>query len=242
MANKDSYYSRSKYRKKYDLHIGFLFSIFVMFLLLGLMYIFSPHDQYYSTAMEMQIPVEMGKIEDMMQAQVPQSSPPEDFSQPSISMVDEIASKVMDKSAASIDTTTKPNKDTLDNKLTGGGGAKTKAEADVEEPLPFSFVEEKPEYHGGMEALAKFLGDNLKYPHIAKESGILGTVVVQFVVEKDGSVGDVKVVRGLGGGCNEEAIRVVNKMPNWVPKRIGGRAVPSQLTFPIRFFSLGIIK
>lgn len=235
MANKDSYYSRSKYRKKYDLHIGFLFSIFVMFLLLGVMYYMSPHDQYFSTAMEMQIPVEMGKIEDMMQAQVPQSSPPEDFSQPSISMVDEIASKVMDKSAASIDTTTKPNKDTLDNKLTGGGGAKTKAEADVEEPLPFSFVEEKPEYHGGMEALAKFLGDNLKYPHIAKESGILGTVVVQFVVEKDGSVGDVKVIRGLGGGCNEEAIRVISMMPKWTPGKQHSRAVKVSCQIPLIF-------
>jgi TonB family protein len=235
MANKDSYYSRSKYRKKYDLHIGFLFSIVVMLLLLGLMYIMSPHDQYFSTAMEMQIPVEMGKVEDMMQAQLPQSLPPEDFSQPSISLVDEIASKVMDKNNALKDTLTKPNKDTLDNKLTGGGGARTKAEADVEDPLPFSIVEEKPEYPGGEDAMLKFLGNNSKYPHLAKEAGIGGVVIVQFIIEKDGSVGDVKVVRGLGGGCNEEAIRVVKMMPKWTPGRQRGRAVRITYHLPLNF-------
>jgi len=235
MANKDSYYSRSKYRKKYDLHIGFLFSIVVMLLLLGLMYIMSPHDQYFSTAMEMQIPVEMGKVEDMMQAQLPQSPPPEDFSQPSISLVDEIASKVMDKNNALKDTLTKPNKDTLDNKLTGGGGARTKAEADVEDPLPFSIVEEKPEYPGGTDAMLKFLGNNSKYPHLAKEAGIGGVVIVQFIIEKDGSVGDVKIVRGLGGGCNEEAIRVVKMMPKWTPGRQRGRAVRITCHLPLNF-------
>ena len=235
MANKDSYYSRSKYRKKYDLHIAFLFSLFVMLFLLGVMYIFGPHDQYYSTSIEVQIPVEMGKVEDMVQAQIPRSSPPEDFSQPTISMVEEIATKVMDKSSATKDTLTKPTKDTLDNKLTGGGGAKSKAEADVEDALPFSFVEEKPEYHGGMEALVKFMSDNLKYPHLAKESGIFGIVIVQFVIEKDGSVGEVKVVRGLGGGCNEEAIRVVTMMPKWTPGRQHNKAVRVVFQVPLKY-------
>ena len=235
MANKDSYYSRSKYRKKYDLQIAFLFSLFVMLFLLGVMYILGPHDQYYSTSIEVQIPVEMGKVEDMLQAQIPLSSPPEDFSQPSISMVEEIAAKVTDQTSSSKDTLAKPNKDSLDNKLTGGGGAKTKAEADVEDALPFSFVEEKPEYHGGMEALVKFMSDNLKYPHLAKESGILGIVIVQFVIEKDGSVGDVKVVRGLGGGCNEEAIRVVSMMPKWTPGRQHSKAVRVVFQVPLKF-------
>jgi TonB family protein len=235
MANKDSYYSRSKYRKKYDLQIAFLFSLFVLLFLLGVMYFFGPHDQYYSTSIEVQIPIEMGKVEDMMEAQVPLSSPPEDFSQPSISMVEEIAAKVTDKSSASKDTLAKPNKDSLDTKLTGGGGARTKVEAEVEDALPFTFVEEKPEYHGGMEALVKFMSDNLKYPHLAKESGILGIVIVQFVIEKDGSVGDVKVVRGLGGGCNEEAIRVVSMMPKWTPGRQHSKAVRVVFQVPLKF-------
>ena len=215
--------------------MAFLFSLFVLLFLLGVMYIMSPHDQYFSTSMEMQIPIEMGKVEDMLKAQVPQFSPPEDFSQPSISMVEEIVSLEDNKSNATRDTLTRPNKDTLDNKLTGGGGAKTKAEADVEDPLPYTFVEEKPEYHGGMEALAKFLGDNLKYPHLAKESGILGTVIVQFVVEKDGSIGEIKVIRGLGGGCNEEAVRVVTMMPKWIPGKQHNKSVKVVCQLPLIF-------
>jgi periplasmic protein TonB len=235
MANKDSYYSRSKYRKKYDLQIAFLFSLFVLLFLLGVMYFFGPHEQYYSTSIEVQIPVEMGKVEDMIKVQLPQSSPPEDFSQPSISMVEEIAAKVTDQTISSKDTLTKPNKDSLDNKLTNGGGARTKAEAEIEDALPFSFVEEKPEYHGGNEALLKFLGENLKYPHLAKESAIFGIVIVQFVIEKDGSVGEVKVVRGLGGGCNEEAIRVMNMMPKWTPGKQHGKVVRVYFQIPLKF-------
>jgi TonB family protein len=235
MANKDSYYTRSKYRKKYDLPIAFLFSIFFMLLLLGLMYFESPHDDFFSTPMEVQIPIDMGKIEDMMQAQLQESSPPEGFTQPSISLVDEIASKVMDDKNISADTITKNDKDTLNTKLTGSGGAKTQVEAEVEDPLPFSIVEEKPEYPGGTEAMLKFLGDNCKYPHIAKEAGIGGIVIVQFIIERDGSIGDVKVVRGLGGGCNEEAIRVVKLMPKWAPGRQRGRAVRITCHLPVKF-------
>jgi len=235
MANEDLIYSRSKYRKKYDLHIAFLFAIAVMFILLGVMYIMSPHDQYFSTAMEMQIPVEMGKVEDMMQAQPQLSTPPEGFTQPSISLVEEIASKVMDDKDQLKDTLSKHNKDSLDNKLAGSGGAKSKAEAEVEDPMPFTIVEDKPLYPGGQDAMLKFLGDNLKYPKIAKEAGILGVVIVQFIIEKDGTVGEVKIVRGLGGGCNEEAIRVVSMMPKWTPGRQRGKAVKVTFHIPLKF-------
>lgn len=236
MANEDLYFSRSKYRKKYDLHLGFLFALIVMLLLLGLMYIVSPHDQYFSTAMEMQIPVEMGKVEDIMKAQVQQSSPPEGFTQPSISLIDEIAIKVMDDKDFQKDTLSKPIKDTLENKLSGSGGAKTKSESEVEDPMPFTVVEDKPLYPGGTDAMLKFLGENLKYPHIAKEAGILGTVIVQFIIEKDGSVGEVKVIRGLGGGCNEEAVRVVSMMPKWAPGRQRGKAVRVTFHIPLKFY------
>jgi protein TonB len=206
-----------------------------MFILLGVMYIMSPHDQYFSTAMEMQIPVEMGKVEDMMQAQPQLSTPPEGFTQPSISLVEEIASKVMDDKDQLKDTLSKHNKDSLDNKLAGSGGAKSKAEAEVEDPMPFTIVEDKPLYPGGQDAMLKFLGDNLKYPKIAKEAGILGVVIVQFIIEKDGTVGEVKIVRGLGGGCNEEAIRVVSMMPKWTPGRQRGKAVKVTFHIPLKF-------
>jgi protein TonB len=134
------------------------------------------------------------------------------------------------------DTLSKHNKDTLDNKLAGSGGAKTQAEAEVEDPMPFTIVEDKPEFPGGNEALAKFLNGNLKYPHIAKEAGIGGDVIVQFVLEKDGSIDNIKIVRGLGGGCNEEAIRVVKMMPKWTPGKQRGRAVRITCHLLIKFY------
>jgi periplasmic protein TonB len=236
MANEESHYSRHKYRKKYDLLLGYLFALGVLLFLLGLMYLASPHDEYYSTAMEMQMPVEMGKVEDMMQAKLlQQSTPPEGLTQPTISLVDEIAAKVIENINARQDTLIKRDNDTLNSKLTGGGGADSKAEADVEDPTPFQIVEEKPLYPGGIESLTKFLETNIKYPHVAKEAGIMGTVIVQFIIQKDGSVGEVKVVRGLGGGCNEEAVRVVSMMPKWTPGRQRGKAVRVTFHIPVIF-------
>jgi protein TonB len=226
MINQETYYSRHRYRKKYDLLFGFLFAFGVMIFLLGMMYIFSPHDQYFSTAMELQMPVEMGKVKDIMHEQIlQQTTPPEGFTQPTISLVDEIATKVIDDINKSNDTLSKHDLDSLNSKLIGGGGANSKAEADVEDPTPFQIIEEKTLYPGGTEALLKFLRDNIKYPHVAKEAGIMGAVIVQFIIQKDGSVGDVKVIRGLSGGCNEEAIRVISMMPKWTPGRQRGKPV-----------------
>ncbi|MCI1265079.1 MAG: energy transducer TonB [Saprospiraceae bacterium] len=75
----------------------------------------------------------------------------------------------------------------------------------------------------------------MKYPAIARENDIQGTVVVQFVVAKDGDITKVNVVRGIGGGCDEEAVRVVKSMPNWKSGKHNGKAVPVNFTLPIKF-------
>ena len=108
-------------------------------------------------------------------------------------------------------------------------------EEEVAEEEIFQIVEEMPSYPGGAEALYEYLNDNIRYPIVALESGISGRVYVQFVVEKDGSVSDVKVLRGIGGGCDEEAIRVVEKMPKWNPGKQRGRAVRVLYMVPINF-------
>ena len=74
---------------------------------------------------------------------------------------------------------------------------------------------------------------------MAKESGIQGTVYMSFVVEKDGHITDVKVVRGIGGGCDEEAVRVIKSMPNWKPGKQRGRSVRVQFSMPIKFTLAG---
>ena len=83
--------------------------------------------------------------------------------------------------------------------------------------------------------LLEFIYSNIKYPQLAKETRIEGVVVVQFVVEKDGSITDVKVVRDIGGGCGEEAMRVVKMMPKWIPGKQRGRPVRVLFNLPIRF-------
>jgi len=109
---------------------------------------------------------------------------------------------------------------------------------DKEEEI-FVFVEDQPGYPGGDEARLKYLRDNIKYPEMAKESGIQGTVYVTFVVEKDGRISNVKILRGIGGGCDEEAMRVIKGMPKWKPGKQRGRPVRAQFNMPIRFILQG---
>jgi protein TonB len=105
-----------------------------------------------------------------------------------------------------------------------------KVEAEI-----FTVVEEQPSYPGGEEGRMRYLQENIKYPEEAKELGIQGRVFVTFVVEVDGSITDVRVLRGIGGGCDEEAVRVVKAMPKWVPGKQRGVPVRVQFNLPIKF-------
>ena len=105
-----------------------------------------------------------------------------------------------------------------------------KVEAEV-----FLIVEEPPTFPGGEAALYKWLGENLKYPEEAKELGIQGRVFVAFVVEPDGSTSNAVVKRGIGGGCDEEAIRIVKAMPKWGAGKQRGQPVRVQFNLPIKF-------
>lgn len=97
------------------------------------------------------------------------------------------------------------------------------------------FVEEQPVFPGGDEALYKYLSENIKYPQLARENNVTGKVFVQFVVEKDGSISNVKVMRDIGAGCGQEAVRVVKAMPKWKPGKQQGKAVRAQFNLPVVF-------
>ncbi len=99
----------------------------------------------------------------------------------------------------------------------------------------FDVVENSPEFPGGMEAWNEYLRKNLKYPTQARRMGIEGTVYVVFVVNTDGTVQDVELLRGIGGGCDEEALRVVKGAPKWSPGKQRGRPVRVRMRLPIRF-------
>ena len=108
-------------------------------------------------------------------------------------------------------------------------------EEEEEEAQIFTVVESMPDFPGGDEARIKYLNENIKYPQMARESGIQGRVFVTFVVEKDGCVTDVRVLRGIGCGCDEEAIRVIKNMPKWDAGKQRGKPVRVQFNMPILF-------
>ena len=105
-----------------------------------------------------------------------------------------------------------------------------------EEEVVFVVVESMPEFPGGQQALFKYLSENVKYPVIAQENGIQGRVICQFVVNKDGSIVDVEVVRSGGdASLDKEAVRVIKSMPKWKPGKQRGKAVRVKYTLPVNF-------
>lgn len=116
----------------------------------------------------------------------------------------------------------------------------TKAEVVVEAPAPkddevFTVVEQQPEFQGGTAAMYAWLGKNIKYPAAAQRANISGKVFVSFTVNTDGSITDAQVLKGLGFGTDEEAIRVVKSMPRWKPGKQSGRSVRVKYNLPISF-------
>jgi Ca-activated chloride channel homolog len=106
---------------------------------------------------------------------------------------------------------------------------------EVKEKEAFVVVETMPEFPGGPKALENYLKINLKYPEAAKNAGIKGTVFVTFVVERDGTLSDIRVLRGIGSGCDEEVIRLVKNMPKWKPGKQRGKAVKVRMNLPVEF-------
>lgn len=125
------------------------------------------------------------------------------------------------------------------------GGAVLKAKEDIAAPEPpkhvveetkiFTVVEQMPMYPGGDGALMGYLRDNIHYPTVAAENGVQGRVVVGFVVERDGSITDVKILRGVDPSLDREAMRVVKNMPKWTPGKQNGSAVRVKFQVPVSF-------
>lgn len=106
--------------------------------------------------------------------------------------------------------------------------------APVKEEI-FSYVEEMPSFSGGDQELLKFISKNIVYPEIAKRAGVEGKVLISFVINRDGSPSNFDVIKGIGAGCDEEAIRVIKLMPNWKPGRQNGQPVKVKLVVPFSF-------
>jgi protein TonB len=104
-----------------------------------------------------------------------------------------------------------------------------------EEVVNFYVIEEKPEFPGGEAEMMKWIASNVKYPEIAKENGVTGKVFIQFVINKDGKVVNVEVLRGVDPYLDKEAVRVVSSMPSWTPGKQRGKTVKVSFQLPINF-------
>lgn len=127
--------------------------------------------------------------------------------------------------------------DAIDPSLNTNPGTGTGKPIDAGPPKEetFTAVEQLPEFPGGQAALTKYLMNNIRYPPQAREEGIQGRVVLRFVVNQDGSISDITIVKDLPGGCGKEAVRVVTTMPKWKPGRQNGQAVKVYYNLPVTF-------
>lgn len=105
----------------------------------------------------------------------------------------------------------------------------------IDENKIYTFAEHMPEFIGGYNAMTKYINSNIEYPQMAKEVGVRGKVICAFVVEKNGEISNVKVMRGIGYGCDEEAVRVLKNMPNWKPGFQNGKPIRVNFNIPIAF-------
>ncbi len=167
-----------------------------------------------------------------IQFMVPRVVPEETFIEEiSFPTIDEIKGKV-------ISTETRDGNNTAENLLPGENETEyqpIKTNETIQEQEAFIFVEEMPSYPGGTDELLSFISNNIMYPEIARRAGVEGKVYISFVVETDGSITNMNIVKGIGAGCNEEAIKVIKLAGNWMPGRQNGKAVRVRMTIPFSF-------
>lgn len=128
-----------------------------------------------------------------------------------------------------------PPPETPDDELIVGEMDEPMYEGGINDDYVCVLVENDPSFPGGMEAMYRFFAENIKYPQEAKDKNITGKVYVTFVVEADGSISNPRLLRDIGGGCGQEAIRVVKLMPRWKPGKNKGQPVRVQFNLPVNF-------
>jgi protein TonB len=239
--NRNKEYGSYMLRKKYKRHvtIALIFGLVVLSITVGY-----PLITAYMNKSKLIREKEKSVTAEMLNAPKEDLPPPPPPPPPPEALVEKVkftAPKVVEDTTIETGLQTQ---DDLANKATEAPSEEVEVEVKdegpkvIETPVQaeiFTVVEEQPGYPGGDEARIRYLQENIKYPEEAKELGIQGKVFVTFVVEVDGSITDVRVLRGIGGGCDEEAIRVVRSMPKWVPGKQRGVPVRVQFNLPIKF-------
>jgi protein TonB len=244
--NRNKEYGAYELRKRYNRHMNTAFLIAISIFILGVSipaimdYLeeLAPEDAVTNVELTLVEPPPLDKDEPPPPPPPPDPPPPVQetikFTPPVVTeepIEEEDIPPPQEEIQAQVSTKTQEGTDLIDLPSEGDGNAL------IEEPPSqiFTIVEQMPEFPGGEEKLFEYLGKNIKYPAMARENGITGTVYVTFVVEGNGKITDVKKLRGIGGGCDEEAIRVVKSMPEWKPGKQNGKSVRVQYNLPIKF-------
>ncbi len=243
--NRNKEYGAYELRKRYNRHMNTAFLIAISIFILGVSipaimdYLeeLAPEDAVTNVELTLVEPPPLDKDEPPPPPPPPDPPPPVQetikFTPPVVTeepIEEEDIPPPQEEIQAQVSTKTQEGTDLIDLPSDGDGEAFEEAPSQI-----FTIVEQMPEFPGGEEKLFEYLGKNIKYPAMARENGITGTVYVTFVVEGNGKITDVKKLRGIGGGCDEEAIRVVKSMPEWKPGKQNGKSVRVQYNLPIKF-------
>lgn len=174
--------------------------------------------------------IEEEEIEIIQTAEVLPPPPPPDV--PEVIEILNVVEDDVETAEIEIDTEDEKDKSVVIQAPVSSSGTVSEEEGSE---VVFVVVESMPSFPGGDAALFKYLGDNIKYPVIAQESGIQGRVICQFVVNRDGSIVDIEVVRSVDKSLDAEAIRVIKNMPRWTPGKQRGKTVRVKYTLPVNF-------
>jgi len=236
--NKD--YGAYYIRKKYNRYLSRALAFAVLAILLATIIPFFIFKEAHSVNIDKNVGAEFAN----MKAPTKDDAPPPPPPPPPAAIEQKVKFTAPKVTTDSVEDTRMLNQDDLNQSSTNTAPVEATEEIVVddsqnkviEQAAPIlTIVELMPSFDGGEEALYKWLGENIKYPQVAKETGIQGTVIVTFVVEKDGVITGAQVLKDIGGGCGEEAIRVVKAMPKWKSGKQNGVAVRVQFNLPIRF-------
>jgi len=211
-------------KKTFFLLIGFVMVLSLVYI--GLEWTKSEVTVYEVSDNEFLVEDELDVIQ-TSQDQTPPPPPP-----PAPEVVEVLNVVENDVQTASIDINTEDDKNKIVDVIAPPVATQVIEE---DEQVIFQVVETMPSFPGGDAELFKFLSNNVKYPVIAQENGIQGRVICQFVVNKDGSIVDVEVVRAVDASLDKEAIRVIKSMPKWSPGKQRGKAVRVKYTVPVNF-------
>ncbi len=205
--------------------IGFVLILAVMFVAFE----WTERDKQVTTDSGVEMPIFEEEMIPITEPEEPKQAPPPPEA-PKVEEVLQIAENEADVQETTIQSS-EDNNQAVDIKYV----APVVEEEEPEEAEIFMVVEEMPEFPGGMAECLKFLGKNIKYPTIAQENGVQGRVIVQFVVNQDGSIVDPVVVRSVDPYLDKEALRVIKTMPKWKPGKQRGKAVRVKYTVPVTF-------